>query len=198
MALVMKSLLNLSLIFIGLRLKPDKWARMVVSDEQRTFISAFIDRNYPQELVISQNFSGHLVAHTDWPSILRNKGVFFVKREPEPLPKDNFMSFMTCGDIHPNALDHFCAWVEEVIAPILKLEKNLDKFPQCIADDIKRQVHELSTSVYQIRGYIKGRTLLPFPQVDNFIAPILASRTPNRNFVLWLQTNPRFGLVVRV
>ena len=150
--------------FLGLRLKPDKWSRMVVSDEQRTFISAFIDRNYPQELVISQNFSGHLVAHTDWPSILRNKGVFFVKREPEPLPKDNFMSFMTCGDIHPNALDHFCAWVEEVIAPILKLEKNLDKFPQCIADDIKRQVHELSTSVYQIRGYIKGRTLLPFPQ----------------------------------
>ena len=73
---------------------------------------------------------------------------------------------MTCGDIHPNALDHFCAWVEEVIAPILKLEKNLDKFPQCIADDIKRQVHELSTSVFQIRGYIKGRTLLPFPQVN--------------------------------
>ena len=64
----------------SLRLKPDKWARMVVSDEQRTFISNFIDRDYPQELVISQNFSGHLVTHTDWPSILRNKGVFFVKK----------------------------------------------------------------------------------------------------------------------
>ena len=153
---------------LGLRLKPDKWSRMVVSDEQRTFIQNFIDRAYPQELVISQNFSGHLVTHTDWPSILRNKGVFFVKREPEPLQKDNFMARMTCGDIHPNALDHFCAWVEEVIAPILKLEKNLDKFPQCIADDIKRQVHELSTSVYQIRGYIKGRTLLPFPQVSTY------------------------------
>ena len=55
------------------------------------------------------------------------------------------------------------------VDPILKLEKNLDKFPHCIADDIKRQVHELSTSVYQIRGYIKGRTLLPFPQVDKTI-----------------------------
>lgn len=33
-----------------------------------------------------------------------------------------------------------------------------------MADDIKRQVHELSTSVYQIRGHIKGKTLLPFPQ----------------------------------
>lgn len=47
----------------------------------------------------------------------------------------------------------------------MKNERNLKKFPQCIADDIKRQVHELSTSVYQIRGHIKGKTLLPFPQV---------------------------------
>ena len=35
-----------------------------------------------------------------------------------------------------------------------------------MADYIKRQVHELSTSVYQIRGHIKGKTLLPFPQVN--------------------------------
>ena len=64
--------------------------------------------------MISQNFSGHLVAHTDWPTPLKNKGVYFVKREREPLPKTNFLTFLTCGDIHPNALDHFCAWVEEV------------------------------------------------------------------------------------
>ena len=67
-----------------------------------------------QELVISQNFSGHLVAHTDWPAALKNKGVYFIKRDMKPLPKENFLNVMTCGDIHPNALDHFCAWVEEV------------------------------------------------------------------------------------
>jgi hypothetical protein len=32
----------------SLRLKPDKWARMVVSDEQRNFINNFIERNAPQ------------------------------------------------------------------------------------------------------------------------------------------------------
>jgi hypothetical protein len=32
----------------SLRLKPDKWARMVVSDEQRNFINNFIDRPAPQ------------------------------------------------------------------------------------------------------------------------------------------------------
>ena len=47
------------------------------------------------------------------------------------------------------------------------------KFPHCVSYDIKKQVaplpllwqvHELATAVYQIRGHIKGKTLLPFPQ----------------------------------
>ena len=30
--------------------------------------------------------------------------------------------------------------------------------------DIRKQNHELASTVHQIRGHIKGRTLLPFPQ----------------------------------
>ena len=66
----------------------------------------------------------------------RNKGVFFVKREAMPLPEEGkkLLNHMTCGDIHPNSLEHFCALVEEVMVPILKNEANLAKFPQCISD----------------------------------------------------------------
>ena len=31
-----------------MRVKPDKWARMMVSDEQRTFLNKFIDSRQPQ------------------------------------------------------------------------------------------------------------------------------------------------------
>ena len=64
----------------------------------------FLD--YPQELIISQNIGGQLQVHTDWPSPLRNKGVFYVKRDPKPLPDewDNLLDHMTLGDIHPNTL----------------------------------------------------------------------------------------------
>ena len=155
----------------SLRLKQDKWNKLVISDEQRGFLHSFVDQGFPQELVISQNIGGQLQVHTDWPSPLKNKGVFFVKREKEPLPEnvDELLDHMVCGDIHPNALDQFCALVEEVVVPLFKNELNMDKFPKCVADDIKRQVHELATSVYQIRGHIKGRTLLPFPQGASLI-----------------------------
>lgn len=70
-----------------------------------------------------------------------------------------------------------------MIVPIFRNENNMMKFPQCVSYDLKKQVwngwqymlqshdhplskvHELATAVYQIRGHIKGRTLLPFPQV---------------------------------
>ena len=35
-------------ILKALRLKPDKWDRMLISDEQRTYIVAFIERGHPQ------------------------------------------------------------------------------------------------------------------------------------------------------
>ena len=60
----------------SLRLKQDKWNKLVISDEQRGFLHSFVDQGFPQELVISQNIGGQLQVHTDWPSPLKNKGVF--------------------------------------------------------------------------------------------------------------------------
>ena len=45
--------------------------------------------------------------HTDWPSYLHSKGVFFVKRSEGSLPRDlsqPLLDHLTCGDVHPNIL----------------------------------------------------------------------------------------------
>ena len=61
-------------------------------------------------MVISQNGAGHLQIHTDWPSPLKNKGVFFVKREKAGIPDleeeedEDLLDHLTCGDVHPNVL----------------------------------------------------------------------------------------------
>ena len=47
----------------------------------KDILQAFLDSNEPQSMVISPNIAGHLHIHTDWPSALRNKGVYFVKKE---------------------------------------------------------------------------------------------------------------------
>ena len=45
--------------------------------------------------------------HTEWPSKLRSKGVFFVKKELTKIPDPDMeclKNFMICGDIHANVL----------------------------------------------------------------------------------------------
>ena len=54
----------------------------------KDILQAFLDSNEPQSMVISPNIAGHLHIHTDWPSALRNKGVYFVKKEKTPIPED--------------------------------------------------------------------------------------------------------------
>ena len=44
----------------SMRLKLDKWNKIIISDEQRQFLTSFIEKEEPQQLVISQNIAGHL------------------------------------------------------------------------------------------------------------------------------------------
>ena len=136
----------------SMRLKVDKWNKIIISDEQRSYLLAFVDKPEPQTMVISQNIAGHLQVlfcseiviiyqmvhkkiHTDWPSPMRNKGVFFVKKEKKGMPAENFdfAEHMAVGDVYPNVLDYLCLWVEEVLVPIFNNPENMKKFPKCIA-----------------------------------------------------------------
>ena len=59
----------------SLKLKKEKWKKIIVSDEQREYLTNFIETDFPDVLVISQNAAGHLQIHVDWPSELKYKGI---------------------------------------------------------------------------------------------------------------------------
>ena len=44
----------------SMRLKQDKWNKIIISDEQRNYLMSFVDKAEPQQMVISQNIAGHL------------------------------------------------------------------------------------------------------------------------------------------
>ena len=44
----------------SMRLKQDKWNKIIISDEQRNYLMSFVDKDEPQQMVISQNIAGHL------------------------------------------------------------------------------------------------------------------------------------------
>ena len=61
----------------SLRLKKEKWKKIIISDEQKEYLINFIESDFPDFMVISQNVGGHLQIHIDWPSQLKYKGKIF-------------------------------------------------------------------------------------------------------------------------
>lgn len=51
----------------------------------------------------------------------------------------------------------------KVLVPLLSNEKNHDRWPKVVSEDVKRHVHNLKSNVYVVSGQAKGKTLLPLP-----------------------------------
>ena len=122
----------------SMKLKKEKWKKIIVSDEQKEYLTNFIESDYPDVMVISQNAAGHLQIHVDWPSELKYKGkdearhiyqtsrtfnfflgVYFVKRDPAPLPEGeniDYSKYLAWGDIHPMVLGE-CSYSNAISLP---------------------------------------------------------------------------------
>ena len=51
----------------------------------------------------------------------------------------------------------------QIFVPLLSNPSNHKKWPPVIAQDVKKHVHSLKSTVYQVKGQVSGQTVLPMP-----------------------------------
>jgi len=51
----------------------------------------------------------------------------------------------------------------KVLSPVLMNERNHDGWPEVVAHDVLRHVHNVKSRVYVVSGQVRGKTLLPLP-----------------------------------
>lgn len=104
----------------ALKLKPDRWTKMYQLDENRQLCVDFFDKPDRHNLVFLLNAAGGLTVASDWPTTVRSKAVYFVKRAKEALPKDvPVKSALLYGDISYSPIDQLSAFVDEVHCSVL-------------------------------------------------------------------------------
>ncbi|KAK5876299.1 hypothetical protein CesoFtcFv8_025666 [Champsocephalus esox] len=150
-----------------LRLQPDRWHSCVSSEDNQRVLQDFLDRAEQRTLVVSVTVAGQLQPAAALPSSpassSRGRVVYFVKRSRSALPRDCMEESLLYGDLSHNALQHFSALVEEVVAPLLFNSRNHTEWPQVVSQDVRRHVHSLRTHALVVSGQVHGRTLLPLP-----------------------------------
>lgn len=70
---------------------------------------------------------------------------------------------MVFGDLATKAIDQLSSLVDDVFVPLLSNEENYDDWPEIVAQDVQKQVHNLKSTVYQVKGQVNGETILAMP-----------------------------------
>ncbi|XP_069511343.1 dynein axonemal heavy chain 17 [Ambystoma mexicanum] len=149
---------------MSLRLKIEKWSKFLSSDENKQQLVDFLTLADLMVLVISTNPAGQLYASSGFPTSLKSKGVYFVKKSKDPITKDNIKTILTVGDTSTTPVEQLMSVVEEVVYNIFMNSDNLAGWPRVVSEDIKTQAHKLKNEMFVMGGKMKGKTLLAMPE----------------------------------
>ena len=98
-----------------MKLKGDKWTKMYSIEENSVILAEFFEKPETTTLILYLNPAGLLVVSTEWPTNLKQKACYFVKRGKDAIPKDaSVRNALLYGDISASPIDQLAAFVDQV------------------------------------------------------------------------------------
>ena len=98
-----------------LKLKADKWSKCYGQDENKLLFTEYLDKADNMCLVIALGSAGLSVSH-EWPTQIKQKACYFVKKAREAVSKDApLRNSLLYGDLSYSPIDQLSAFVDEVI-----------------------------------------------------------------------------------
>ncbi|KAK0086060.1 hypothetical protein PV325_003945 [Microctonus aethiopoides] len=150
----------------SLKLKPEKWGRLLLTEEYRNAVLDFLDNPTPAALFVVLTPNAQLIASCSFPiPCQRTKGTYAVKVQMAPVPKDieACSSMLIIGDLSNRVVDELATLVDNIFAPLLSKHENHKDLPDIAIQDIRRHVHSIRGTLYQVKGQVNGKTVLPMP-----------------------------------
>ena len=156
-----------------LKFKPDKWSKMIGTEENMALFTEFFEKPDVLVLVLTLNSAGMIIPCLGFPASLKSKGMYFIKKRPESIGKDNYKERLVYGDISPTPVDQLIAIVEEVCAPGLGVGVGGGGEEQCLlpilcvsglepcSSGVGPQIY-IHIAYKQVR-YLRARVRLPWP-----------------------------------
>lgn len=97
-----------------MKLKPDKWAKMMSQEETIVVLMEFLEKAENRFLCVYVNQQSQMMPTVDFPTANKAKAVYFIKRKADVVKKDNLKSLLSFGDMSYAPLDHLTSMVDAV------------------------------------------------------------------------------------
>ena len=130
------------------RLKPDRWIKLLTVEEYRKIIQDFLDNSDPPLIIFTQSGPGILaVSNTplntcQHPAVIltsgggssatRMKSLYFLKKSSQPVDREEPRKSLIYGDLAPHPLEQVLTFLDEVWYFFLVLNQNkISSFNHC-------------------------------------------------------------------
>uniref|UniRef100_A0A8C5X999 Dynein axonemal heavy chain 17 n=2 Tax=Malurus TaxID=55806 RepID=A0A8C5X999_9PASS len=147
-----------------LRIRSDKWAKFVSSEDIAVMLEKFFQQQDMVELVLGLSAAGQPLPTTSFPATLKGKGIYFVKKKGESITNENCRSGLLVGDMSPSPVEQLITVLLEVVSPLLLNQDEGLGWPRTVVEDIVQQTHQLQNKMFMMSGKIQGKPLLPLPE----------------------------------
>ena len=109
---------------------------MAGQEDNLVLLSEFLEKPEKRLLVIYLASNGQLTPDTAFPSSSKNKAVYFIKRQPEQVKKENVKTLLLFGDVSHVPLDQLSNLVESVSEYITLCSKSISQlWHDCTSDE---------------------------------------------------------------
>ncbi|XP_030817712.1 dynein heavy chain 17, axonemal [Camarhynchus parvulus] len=147
-----------------LRVRPDKWAKFVASEETSVMLDKFFKQPELLELVLVLTPAGQLQPTTSFPPALKGKGIYCVKKKGENVTGENCRSTLLVGDMGASPVEQLITVLLEVVTPLLLSQDEGANWPRIVVEDVVRHTQQLQNKMFMMTGKIQGKPLLPLPE----------------------------------
>ncbi|GAB0093903.1 hypothetical protein DMENIID0001_090950 [Sergentomyia squamirostris] len=147
-----------------LRLKIDKWHKLMTTDDTRTVVIQWLSKPNERLLLITVNQLGYFQPMLKISPTIKSKTCYFIRKTvPCSLTNENYRDNIIFGDTSSRSIEDLAVLVEEVFFPLLSNQLNRIDWPEPIAKDVESHMQELRDVVAEVRGNIVNKTILPMP-----------------------------------
>ncbi len=120
----------------------------------REIVVTFLDKEW-NTILFYLNAKEELVPAIQFPPQLKRKSIYFIKKRPGAQITEKLETELLSGELASNPLEFLSTVLEEVYLPLLTNPKNLESWPEVVANDVLRHFHQLNGAVYVISGKSK-------------------------------------------
>ncbi|KAL3288578.1 hypothetical protein HHI36_003017 [Cryptolaemus montrouzieri] len=156
------------IMLLSYRVKPDRWAKMIVVEDNLKMINHFFDDPKEKELILTL-VGGQFYVYKTYDQSIKQKYTHFFRKQNEKVTAENFRQVLNFGDMSGKPIDDLSILMNHVFIPLLNHPGNQKGWPQTVKEDVKAQLDEFKNYVEEIRGAMKGETILPMPNAVTLI-----------------------------